>query len=111
MGIPIMFKTNFSLKYFINLFIAFQVLCSTSVAITLDDNKKIGFYTKQDQGGLKISTFDIDVIPPVGGYLPYDKQIKTWDLGLRAKGIVLLGSGNPIVLCAIDWLLISNEGM
>ncbi len=61
--------------------------------------------------GLRISTFDIDVTPPVGSNLAYDTEINKWDLGLRAKGVVLLGSGKPIVMCAIDWILISNEGM
>jgi len=60
---------------------------------------------------LRISTFDIDVTPPVGSHLAYDAEINKWDVGLRAKGVVLLGSGEPIVMCAIDWILISNEGM
>ncbi|MEO8416447.1 MAG: hypothetical protein ABI472_22480 [Ginsengibacter sp.] len=63
------------------------------------------------QNGLHLSTFDIDVTPPVGSHLAYDPEINKWDLGLRAKGVVILGSGKPIVLCAIDWLAISNEGM
>jgi len=33
-----------------------------------------------------------------------------WELGLRARGIVLLGAGEPIVLCAVDWIGIANEG-
>jgi hypothetical protein len=57
---------------------------------------------------LHIATFDIDATPPVGRLLAYNPVIKMWDLGLRAKGIVLLGSGKPIVLCAIDWIGISN---
>src|SRR5690554_874463 len=61
--------------------------------------------------GLRLSTFDIDVTPPVGSHLAYDPQINTWDLGLRAKGVVLFGSGKPIVLCAVDWIAIGNEGM
>lgn len=60
---------------------------------------------------VRLSTFDIDVTPPVGSHLSYDPEINKWDLGLRAKGIVLFGSGLPIVLCAVDWLGISNEGM
>jgi hypothetical protein len=32
-----------------------------------------------------------------------------WDLGLRCKGIVLLGAGQPIVLCAVDWCGIGDE--
>jgi len=34
-----------------------------------------------------------------------------WDLGLRARGVILLGAGNPIVLCAVDWIGIANEAM
>ncbi len=60
---------------------------------------------------LRISTFDIDVTPPIGSHLAYDPQINTWDLGLRAKGIVILGAGQPIVMCAMDWIAIGNEGM
>ncbi len=63
------------------------------------------------QGGLRLSTFDIDVTPPKGSPLAYDIEINKWDLGLRARGIILLGSGKPIVMCAIDWLAIGNEGM
>ena len=61
--------------------------------------------------GLRLSTFDIDVTPPVGSPLAYDVSINKWDLGLRAKGIVLQGAGLPIVMCSIDWLAIGNEGM
>lgn len=32
------------------------------------------------------------------------------ELTLRCRGIVLLGSGQPIVLCAVDWIGIANEG-
>lgn len=63
------------------------------------------------QGGLRLSTFDIDVTPPVGSQLAYDTEINKWDLGLRAKGIILLGAGKPILVCAVDWLAIGNEGM
>ncbi len=59
---------------------------------------------------LEIAVFDIDATPPVGTHLTYDTEINKWDLGLRAKGIVLLGSGKPIVLCAVDWIGIANEG-
>jgi len=36
-------------------------------------------------------------------------MVNSWDLGLRAKGIVLMGSGQPIVLCSVDWIGISND--
>src|SRR5688500_8235507 len=60
--------------------------------------------------GLRLATFDIDATPPIGSHLAYDPVTNKWDLGLRARGIILLGSGEPIVLCAIDWLGIANEG-
>jgi len=60
--------------------------------------------------GLQITTFDVDATPPVGSLLTYNPEINTWDLGLRAKGIILLGAGEPIVLCSVDWIGIANEG-
>jgi hypothetical protein len=62
-----------------------------------------------EQPSLKISVFDIDVTPPVGYQMAFDKVSNLWDLGLRARGIVLTGSGQPVVLCAFDWHSIANE--
>lgn len=62
------------------------------------------------RGGLRVATFDVDATPPVGSHLAYDPVTNKWDLGLRARGIVLLGGGEPIVLCAVDWIGIANEG-
>lgn len=59
--------------------------------------------------GLRLSTFDVDASPPVGSPLAYDSTANAWDLGLRAKGIILMGAGQPIVLCAVDWIGIANE--
>ena len=61
------------------------------------------------QGTLKIATFDVDATPPVGSSLTYDPMVNSWDLGLRAKGIVILGAGQPIVMCSVDWIGISND--
>lgn len=58
--------------------------------------------------GLRAATFDIDATPPIGYHMAYDPVVKHWDLGLRARGLVLLGAGDPIVLCAIDWIGIAN---
>lgn len=59
---------------------------------------------------LRVATFDVDATPPVGSMMAYDPVTNRWDLGLRARGIVLLGAGDPIVLCAVDWIGIANEG-
>jgi hypothetical protein len=62
------------------------------------------------ESGLRLGTFDVDATPPVGSMMAYDAVRRVDELGLRARGIVLLGAGEPIVLCAVDWIGISNEG-
>ena len=59
---------------------------------------------------LRIATFDVDATPPVGNMMAYDKVVRQDDLPLRCRGVVLLGAEQPIVLCAVDWLGIANEG-
>ena len=59
---------------------------------------------------LRLARFDVDATPPIGSHMAYDPVTNKWDLGLRARGIVLLGAGDPIVLCAIDWIGLANEG-
>lgn len=57
----------------------------------------------------QIAVFDIDATPPVGSYIAYNPVKNTWDMGLRARGIVLTGTGKPILLCSIDWIGIGND--
>jgi hypothetical protein len=59
--------------------------------------------------GLRLATFDVDATPPVGSRLMYDPMVNSWDQGLRAKGVVLLGAGLPIVMVSVDWIGIANE--
>src|SRR5688572_24465190 len=59
---------------------------------------------------LQLGTFDVDATPPVGSHMAYDPVTNKWELGLRARGVVLLGAGEPIVLCAVDWIGIANGG-
>jgi hypothetical protein len=66
--------------------------------------------TPSPAAALSVAIFDVDATPPVGSLLAYDPVTNHWDLGLRARGIVLLGAGEPIVLCAVDWIGIANEG-
>lgn len=63
----------------------------------------------KNAGGLQIAVFDVDATPPVGTQLTYDPMINDWDLGLRAKGVVLLGADLPIVICCVDWIGIAND--
>jgi hypothetical protein len=58
---------------------------------------------------LRLATFNVDATPPLGTPLAYDEM--TWvDKPLSCRGVVLLGEGLPIVLCAVDWIGIANEG-
>src|SRR5256885_12604213 len=66
--------------------------------------------TSTNAPALRIATFDVDATPPIGSLMAYDPVTNGWDLGLRARGIVLLGAGEPIVVCAVDWIGIANEG-
>ncbi len=58
---------------------------------------------------LKIGVFGVDASPPVGSPLAYDPT-KGVVLPLSCKGIVVIGEGKPIVLCAVDWIGIGNDG-
>jgi len=60
---------------------------------------------------VRLATFEIDATPPIGsplcsGGVEPARLIVT---PLTARGIILLGGGDPIVLCAFDWVGISNE--
>ena len=63
---------------------------------------------QDSQQSLAIATFDLDASPPVGSPLAYDPTIAIEE-SLRCRGVVILGSGQPIVLCAVDWIGISND--
>ncbi|MCE5173779.1 MAG: hypothetical protein ABFC90_08515 [Bacteroidales bacterium] len=58
---------------------------------------------------LQLAVFDMDVTPPIGYKLAYGTMVNTYDMGLRAKGIVLIGSDKPIVLVVLDWIGIAND--
>ena len=59
---------------------------------------------------LRFATFDVDATPPLGSAMAYDPVQRVDELTLRCRGIVILGAGQPIVLCAVDWIGIANEG-
>src|SRR5688500_17494793 len=59
-----------------------------------------------------IAIFSVDVTPPIGaplcdGLVPPADAV---DDPLFARGIVLFGDEQPIVLCAVDWVGIGNTG-
>ena len=57
---------------------------------------------------LRVGVFRVDVSPPIGSPVAYAPARKIED-PLSARGIVLVGAGAPIVLCAVDSIGIGNE--
>lgn len=60
---------------------------------------------------LHVAPFRFDVTPPkghpcCGGWI---KPVEDYDDPLEAIGLVLLGEGAPIVLCAVDWTGLLNS--
>lgn len=58
---------------------------------------------------IRLAKFDVDATPPVGFMMAYDRVRRVEELGLRCRGVVILGAGDAIVLCAVDWIGIGNE--
>lgn len=76
------------------------------------DNLSAGdnsFKKSLESPSLRLATFDIDATPPVGSIMAYNPVVNIWDMGLRGRGVVLLGAGKPLVLCSVDWIEINNE--
>jgi len=61
-------------------------------------------------GDLKLARFRFDVTPPTGHSLcgGWIQSVVDVDDELEAIGLVLLGAGAPIVLCAVDWTGLLN---
>ena len=57
----------------------------------------------------RIGVFDVDASPPVGSPLAYDPTTQVLS-PLSCRGVILLGDEKPVVLCAVDWIGIANEG-
>jgi len=58
---------------------------------------------------VRVGVFAVDASPPVGSALAYGpaKEVTT---PLSCRGVVLLGKDRPVVLCAVDWIGIGNDG-
>jgi hypothetical protein len=58
-----------------------------------------------------LATFTADVTPPVGHPLcgGWIMEARAVDDSLFAHGVVLLGMGEPVVLCAVDWCGLRNH--
>lgn len=102
------FKARVSLMFmYFRSVLAAGLLCWSSAVLLAADASAPA---NSPEPALRVAAFDVDATPPVGSMLAYDPVTNRWDLGLRARGIVLLGAAEPIVLCAIDWIGIANGG-
>src|SRR3954447_5330564 len=61
------------------------------------------------EGPLKVGVFAVDASPPIGSPMAYDPT-KEVVHPLSCRGVVLIGDGEPVVLCAVDWIGIGNDG-
>jgi len=60
-------------------------------------------------GPLRAGVFAVDASPPIGSPMAYDPT-KEVVHPLSCRGVVLIGDGAPVVLCAVDWIGIGNDG-
>jgi hypothetical protein len=58
---------------------------------------------------LKVGVFAVDASPPIGSPLAYDPT-RGIAHPLSCRGVVFIGEGEPVVLCAVDWIGIGNDG-
>ncbi|MCB1093758.1 MAG: hypothetical protein KDL87_19615, partial [Verrucomicrobiae bacterium] len=67
---------------------------------------------RSENDSFHIAPFRFDVTPPEGHPLcgGWITPVKSVDDPLEAIGFVLLGAGDPIVICAVDWTGILNQG-
>lgn len=58
---------------------------------------------------LQLGVFDVDASPPVGSPMAYTPT-KAVQTPLSCRGVVITGAGDPIVMCALDWIGVGNQG-
>lgn len=59
---------------------------------------------------IRVGVFNVDVTPPIGSPVAYAITRSVMN-PLSARGIVVLSNEKPVVLCAVDWIGIANEGL
>lgn len=77
---------------------------------TLAASSAVPFAAADDAPPFKLATFTCDVTPPLGHPLcgGWIEPARGVDDPLKLCGVVLLGSGPPVVLAAVDWTGLRN---
>jgi hypothetical protein len=94
------------------LFASGLCLSGLSPAFSVTETESFNNYRNlSKRSSLRLSVFRADVTPPVGSPLcgGLVKPVAGVTEPLLALGIVILGAGKPIVLCAVDWCEIHNS--
>lgn len=68
-----------------------------------------GVSAEESAKAIRIGTFNVDVSPPIGSPVAYAPARSITD-PVSARGLVIFGGDRPVVLCAVDFIGISNEG-
>ena len=84
--------------------------CAVASASLLFGQSAAGAAADRPAGDVHLAPFRFDVTPPIGhsccgGWI---KPVVGVDDPLEAIGFVLLGAGQPIVVCAVDWTGLLN---
>jgi hypothetical protein len=79
------------------------------IAAVLGGGRAWGESSGMGAGEYRLSSFTEDVTPPIGNPLFNAVRARAIVNPLQAHGLVLSGSGKPIVLVAVDWCEIRNE--
>lgn len=92
------------------LLLSFQIQTGIVFRLFLFINVYAFFCVYCNAQSIKIGTFNVDASPPLGAPVAYAKTRSITD-SLSARGVVILSGQKPVVLCAVDWIGIANEGL
>lgn len=88
-----------------------QFSATAAIALTGCRTAPFAASSAKRKSRMSLATFRFDVTPPMGHPLcgGWIRPVVGYDDSLEALGVVLLGAGKPIVICAVDWTGLLNE--
>ncbi len=83
------------------------ILISAFILLVFSGSNAINIHSGDS---MKMAYFKVDVTPPIGSPLAFGSVRSIHD-SLSARGIILVFDDKPVVLCAVDWIGVSNDGL